>query len=136
MDQLTPVITWAAPIVSTLVITWLSAEIKRWMERREKDSEKESDERKRWRAGVDEKLDEQDRKIDTLLDLSCSQNRSDVVHKCHRYLDDLGCASSEEKQALWAQHEDYKRICDANGIENHFVEQLVARVMELPEREI
>ena len=136
MDQLTPVITWAAPIVSTLVITWLSAEIKRWMERREKDSEKEADERKRWRAGVDEKLDEQDRKIDTLLDLSCSQTRSDVVHKCHRYLDDLGCASSEEKQALWAQHEDYKRICDANGIENHFVEQLVARVMELPEREI
>ena len=136
MDQLTPVITWAAPIVSTLVITWLSAEIKRWMERREKDSEKEADERKRWRAGVDEKLDEQERKIDTLLDLSCSQTRSDVVHKCHRYLDDLGCASSEEKQALWAQHEDYKRICDANGIENHFVEQLVARVMELPEREI
>ena len=136
MDQLTPIVTWAAPIVSTLVSTWLTAEIKRWMERREKDSEKEADERKRWRAGVDEKLDEQDRKIDTLLDLSCSQTRSDVVHKCHRYLDDLGCASSEEKQALWAQHEDYKRICDANGIENHFVEQLVARVMELPEREI
>ena len=136
MDSLAPIITWAAPIASTLVITWLTAEIKRWIEHREKDSEKEADERKRWRAGVDEKLDEQDRKIDTLLDLSCSQNRSDVVHKCHRYLDDLGCASSEEKQALWAQHEDYKRICDANGIENHFVEQLVARVMELPEREI
>lgn len=136
MDTLTPIITWAAPIASTIIITWLTALINRWMDESKKDRQKEADERKAWRAGVDRRLDSQDGKIDTLLDLSCSQNRSDVVHKCHRYLDDLGCASSEEKQALWAQHEDYKKVCDANGIENHFVEQLVQRVMELPERTI
>lgn len=136
MDTLTPILTWAAPIASTLIITWLTALINRRMDESKQDAEKEASERRAWRASVDEKLSEQDGKIDTLLDLSCSQNRSDVVHKCHRYLDDLGCASSEEKAALWAQHEDYKRICDANGIENHFVEQLVQRVMELPEREI
>lgn len=127
---------WLATIASTLIITGCTALINRWIEQSKKDAQREEDERRAWRASVDERLHEQDRKIDTMLDLSCSQNRSDVVHKCHRYLDDLGCASSEEKQALWAQHEDYKRICDANGIENHFVEQLVARVMELPEREI
>jgi hypothetical protein len=136
MDTLTPIITWAAPIASTIIVTWLTALINRWMDESKKDRQKEADERKAWRAGVDRRLDAQDGKIDTLLDLSCSQNRSDVVHKCHRYLDDLGCASSEEKQALWAQHEDYKKVCDANGIENHFVEQLVQRVMELPERTI
>lgn len=136
MDAITPILTWAAPIASTIIITWLTAVINRRMDESKKDAEQEASERRAWRASVDEKLTEQDGKIDTLLDLTCSQNRSDVVHKCHRYLDDLGCASSEEKQALWAQHEDYKRVCDANGIENHFVEQLVARVMELPEREI
>jgi len=134
--DVTPVITWAAPIASTLIITWLSAVINRRMDESKRDAKREEEERKAWRSGVDQKLAEQDGKIDTLLNLSCSQSRSDVVHKCHRYLDDLGCASSEEKQALWAQHEDYKRICNANGIENHFVEQLVRRVMELPEREI
>lgn len=136
MDTLAPVVQWAAPIASTLIVTWLTALINKWMSEGKKEREREERERKEWRASVDDRLKDQDGKIDTLLDLSCSQNRSDVVHKCHRYLDDLGCASSEEKQALWAQHEDYKRICDANGIENHFVEQLVQRVMELPEREI
>lgn len=136
MDAITPILAWAAPIASTLIITWLTAVINRRMDESKKDAEKEASERRAWRASVDEKLSEQDGKIDTLLDLTCSQNRSDIVHKCHRYLDDLQCASTEEKQALWAQHEDYKRVCDANGIENHFVEQLVQRVMELPEREI
>lgn len=134
--DLQPFLAWAAPIASTLIITALTALINRWLSESRKDAERSQQERNEWRAGVDAKLASQDAKIDTLLDLSCSQSRSDVVHKCHRYLDDLGCASSEEKQALWAQHEDYKRVCDANGIENHFVEQLVKRVMELPEREI
>lgn len=134
--DVTPVITWAAPIASTLIITWLSAVINRRMDESKRDAKREEEERKAWRKSVDERMREQDGKIDTLLDLSCSQVRSDLVHKCHRYLDDLGCASSEEKQALWAQHENYKRICDANGIENHFIEQLVQRVMGLPERDI
>lgn len=141
--DLTPVVAWAAPILSTLVITACTALINRWIEQSKKDAkaeqerqEQERAERREWRASVDKRLAEQDKKIDTLLDLSCADTRSDIVHKCHRYLDDLGCASTEEKDALSAQHDDYKRICDANGIENHFIEQLVQRVMELPEREI
>ena len=138
-----PFISWAAPIASTVIVAALTAQINARAKREEiaaNERHEETVAKRRaedeWRRSVDERMARQDAKIDTLLDLQCSDTRSDIVHKCHRYLDDLGCASSEEKQALWSQHEDYKRICDANGIENHFIEQLVQRVMELPEREI
>ena len=75
-------------------------------------------------------------KMDVVLALQCSQMRSDITHKCHRYLDDLGRASTEEKQSLWAENEDYRRVCEANGIENHYIDTLVERVMGLPERSI
>lgn len=136
MDSLAPIATWAAPIASTLVITWLTALINRWMSESKKDKEREDAERKAWRKGVDERLDRQEKVMDSMLNLSCSNSRGDIVHKCHRYLDDLGCASHEEKQALWAQHADYELVCKENGIENDFVRQLVQRVMELPERDI
>ena len=60
--------------------------------------------------------------------------RSDLIHRAHRYIDDLGCASTEEKNVFWAQYEDYQRLCKANDIENHFIDQLASRVMELPDR--
>ena len=89
-----------------------------------------------WRDSVTKRLDKQDERIDTILTAQCSQIRSDIVHKCHRYLDDLGKASTEEKDALKAEHDEYSAVCNANGIVNNFVDMMVQRVMELPERDV
>ena len=61
--------------------------------------------------------------------------RSDIIHKVHRYLDDLGMASVEEKQALKEQHKEYGHFCKINGIENDFLDDMIKRVMNLPERD-
>lgn len=134
MESLAPVIAWASSIASTLVITWLTALINGWVSESKKDKERDESERKAWRAGVDQKLKDQDGKIDAVLQAQCSQIRSDILHKAHRYIDDLGCASTEEKKALWAEYEDYMSICDANNISNHFIDTLANQVMELPNR--
>ena len=134
MDTLAPILTWAAPIASTLIITWLTALINGWVSESKKDKERDETERKAWRAGVDQKLKDQDGKIDAVLQAQCSQIRSDILHKAHRYIDDLGCASTEEKKSLWAEYEDYMSICDANNITNHFIDNLANQVMELPNR--
>ena len=134
MDSITPIIAWAAPIASTLIITWLTALINGWVSESKKDKERDESERKAWRAGVDQKLKDQDGKIDAVLQAQCSQIRSDILHKAHRYIDDLGCASTEEKKALWAEYKDYMSICDANNITNHFIDNLANQVMELPNR--
>lgn len=88
-----------------------------------------------WREHVVTRLDQQDERIDTILTAQCSQMRSDLIHRAHRYVDDLGCAGTEEKQSFWAEYEDYMRICDANNIVNHFIDNLAKQVMALPNRE-
>lgn len=129
-------VTWLAPILSTLVICAgqlaLNTSFKRADERKEK---KQRDE-EAWRKQVTERLDEQGGKIDVIMGAQCSQIRSDIIHKCHRYLDDLGCASTEEKQSLHAEYEDYRALCEASGTENHFVDTLLERAIDLPERDI
>lgn len=130
------VLAWAAPIASTLIITWLTALINRWVSESKEDREREEAERKAWRSGVDQKLADQDGTIRAVLEAQCTQMRSDITHKIHRYMDDLRCASTEEKQSLWAEYEVYSNICTEYGIENHFVEQLVKQVMDLPDRSI
>ena len=87
-----------------------------------------------WREHVVTRLDQQDERIDTILTAQCSQMRSDLIHRAHRYIDDLGCAGTEEKQSFWAEYEDYMRICDANNIVNHFIDNLAKQVMALPNR--
>lgn len=89
-----------------------------------------------WREEMVKLMDNQDERINTILTAQCSQMRSDIIHKCHRYLDDLGKASTEEKDALKAEHEEYSAVCKANGIVNNFVDMMVQRVMELPERDV
>ena len=136
-------IQWLAPIISTIIVTAATASINAHLQR----SQKVADERHaeteakrkaeaRWREDIDKRLDGQDERIDTILTAQCSQMRSDIVHKCHRYLDDLGKASIEEKDALKAEHEEYSAVCKANGIVNNFVDMMVQRVMELPERDV
>lgn len=87
-----------------------------------------------WRDGIEHRLDQQDAKIESVLKGQCTQMRSDILHKAHRYVDDLGCASTEEKESIWAEYEDYSAMCDANNITNHFIDKLVGQVMQLPNR--
>lgn len=127
-----PFVSWVAPIASTALTTYVVALINR----NEKRREDETRNREAWRAGVDKRLDEQDAKIDAVLKGQTTQMRSDLVHRAHRYLDDLGKASSEEKDAFWDEYKDYCIICKAFKIENSFIDQLAQRVMALPEREV
>jgi len=140
MDRL---IGWLAPILSTIIITAATASINAHIKRRDKvaDERHAETEAKRkaeaeWRDKVVRRLDKQDETINTILTAQCSQMRSDIVHKCHRYLDDLGRASIEEKNALKAEHDEYSAVCEANGIVNSFVDMMVQRVMDLPERDV
>jgi len=140
MDKL---IGWLSPILSTIIITAATASINAHIKRRDKvaDERHAETEAKRkaeaeWRDKVVKRLDKQDETISTILTAQCSQMRSDIVHKCHRYLDDLGRASIEEKNALKAEHDEYSAVCEANGIVNSFVDMMVQRVMDLPEREV
>lgn len=137
------VVGWLAPIASTLIVCAgqlaLNASFKRVDEKR--DAEKAETDAKRkaeaeWREGVIKRLDEIEGKVDRSIAQQAMWTRSDIVHKCHRYLDDLGKASIEEKQALHDEHVQYSQFCEDLGIDNNFIDNLVARVMELPEREV
>ena len=138
MDRL---LAWLAPIAATLVTLagqlWLngkfkSAEDKRDQARAETEAKRKAE--AEWRDGITARLDDQDSRIETILKAQCTQMRSDAIHRAHRYIDDLGCASIEEKQSFYAEWEEYQRICDAYGITNNFVDELVQQVMSLPDR--
>ena len=140
MDRL---IGWLAPIISTIIITAATASINAHLQRSQKlaDERHVETEAKRkaeaeWREGVTKRLDDIEDKLGRSISQQASQTRSDIVHKCHRYLDDLGRASTEEKEALADEHKQYSRFCDDLGIDNNFIDELVARVMDLPERDV
>jgi hypothetical protein len=111
-----------------------SAEDKRDAARADTDAKRKAE--AEWRDGITTRLDEIEGKVDRSITQQAMWTRSDIVHKCHRYLDDLGKASTEEKQALHDEHVQYSQFCDDLGIDNNFIDNLVARVMELPEREV
>lgn len=134
MDSLAPAIGWLASIASTLIITACTAAINRWMSESKKDRERDETERKAWRSGVDKKLKDQDEKIDAVMLGQTTQMRADITHKIHRYMDDLGCASTEEKNSLNAEYQVYCEICEKYGIKNDFVAHMMEQVMELPSR--
>lgn len=133
---------WFGPIVAALLTCagqlWLNQKFKRADAKRD-EARRDTDAKRmaeaEWRNCVVARLDQQDERIDTILTAQCSQMRSDILHKAHRYIDDLGCASTEEKEALWAEWEDYSAICDANNVTNHFIDKLANQVMSLPNRE-
>lgn len=96
-----------------------------------------------WREDIERRMDEFEAKLAEMNDKAnatlrgqLTQMRSDTVHKAHRYLDDLGCASTDEKQAFDAEYQEYAGLCDAYGIENEFVENLHRQVMALPGRDV
>ena len=132
---------WVSPIASTVIVTALTAQIKARQdaaERKRDEAQAETEAKRRaeaeWRGRVDGRLDRQDEKIAAVLKGQTTQMRSDLVHRAHRYIDDLGCAGMEEKDAFWAEYEDYCEICKQHGIKNSFVDRLARQVMELPDR--
>lgn len=133
---------WFGPIVAALLTCsgqlWLNQRFKRADEKRDAAQAQTDAKRKaeaEWREDIDKRMNCQDTKIESVLEAQCTQMRSDITHKIHRYMDDLKCASTEEKESLWAEYEVYCDICAKHGIKNHFVEQLVKQVMDLPDRE-
>lgn len=141
-DAINSIWAWLAPIAAGFLTLagqlWLNQRFKRADEKRDQaraDTDAKRAAEAEWRECVVERLDKQDERIDTILTAQCSQMRSDILHKAHRYIDDLGCASTEEKEALWAEWEDYSAICDANNITNHFIDKLANQVMTLPNRD-
>ena len=142
MDQLTPIVTWAAPIASTLIVTAVTASINDKIkagEAKRDEARAETDAKRKAEAArldrIEGRIDAQDAKIDAVLKGQTTQMRSDLIHRAHRYIDDLGCASVEEKQAWWAEYVDYGAICEAYHIKNSFVDELAKQVMALPDRE-
>lgn len=168
--QLSAIVAWLAPIISTIIITAATASINSHMKRhdqmaearhaetemkRQADAEwRESVDRLlseqsealkhvaddrtdwyAWRAEIIERMDTQDDKFMSILKAQVTQMRTDTLHRIHRYLDDLGMASTEEKTAFWAEYEEYCELCEKYGIENNFVKELAQRVMALPERD-
>lgn len=89
-----------------------------------------------WREEMVERMDTQDKRTMSILRGQTTQMRSDLIHRAHRYLDDLGRASTDEKEAFDEEYKDYCAICEAYGIKNSFIDSLQKRVMSLPEREI
>lgn len=135
------IISWLAPILSTIIITAATASInaqakkhERVAEERHQETEKKRKVEAEWRAEIASQMQDQDKRINTILRAQCTQMRSDAIHRAHRYIDDLGCASMEEKQSFYAEWEEYQRICEAYGITNNFVDGLVQQVMSLPDR--
>lgn len=135
--DLQPVVSWAAPIASTVLTTYVVALINRNERRRDADRAATAEKRREeaeWRSDIERRLEEQDGKIDAVLAAQCTQMRSDAIHRAHRYIDDLGCASMEEKQSFFAEWEEYQHLCETYGITNNFVDNLVQQVMALPDR--
>lgn len=137
------IVAWLAPIVATLVTLagqlWLnqkfkSADEKRDAARADTDAKRKAE--AEWRDNVTQRLDDMEDKLNRSVLQQTVQIRSDIIHKCHRYLDDLGRASSEEKETLSDAYEQYCKFCADLDIENDFIDMMVARVMELPEREV
>ena len=129
-------------LVATLIVPllllagqlWLNSnfktyEAKREAERIEKDTRHAHEEE--WRESITQHMKDQDKKIDMLMLAQASAMRSDIIHKAHRY-QEQGWASVEEKEALSAEHGDYKKFCEETGIVNNFIEQLVAQTIDLP----
>lgn len=139
--SLSAVIGWAAPIVSTIIVTAATASINAKLAsgERKRDAARAETDAKRaaeaeWREDVEQRLCSQDEKLAVVLRGQTTQMRSDLTHKIHRYMDDLGCASLEEKNSLEDEYKVYCAICEQYDFENDFVAELMSQVMRLPNR--
>lgn len=141
IDQATMSVLVQAAGLAVIAGIQKSADAKRDKAKADTDAKRKAE--AEWREQMEKRMDSferlleaQDGKIDSVLKSQLTNTRSDIVHKAHRYLDDLGCASTDEKNSFDAQYKEYSGLCEAYGIENDFVRLLYERVMALPEREL
>lgn len=132
MDQAT--ISILVQAAGLAIIAWLQKMADAKMDEAKADTDKKREAEAEWRDSIDRRLDNIEDRQSRSIAAQASQIRSDIVHKCHRYLDDLGKASTEEKESLHDEHEQYSQFCDDLDLENNFIDNLVQRVMALPER--
>lgn len=76
----------------------------------------------RWRADISKRIDVINGSLVCVM-------RGDLIHKAHRYVDDKGYASIEEKESWHEEWVQYQSICPRNG----FIDALAEQVMALPE---
>lgn len=137
---------WLAPIVGTAITAYIAV-VQRNGEQKRDSAVVAADEQRRieqeWREDMERRmadfekvLESMNKKMDATLKGQLTDMRTDIVHKAHRYLDDLGCASTDEKNAFDAQYKTYAQLCDENDIKNDFINTLHDQVMALPGRTV
>ena len=132
MDQAT--ISILVQAAGLAIIAWLQKMADAKMDEAKADTDRKREAEAEWRDSIDRRLDNIEDRQSRAIAAQAAQIRSDIVHKCHRYLDDLGKASTEEKESLHDEHEQYSQFCYDLNLENNFIDNLVKRVMALPER--
>ena len=128
---------WAAPIASTVIVTFLTAQINLRTKREEETREErhaENDARRKkeaeWRERVESRLDDMDVKLDALADATQTTMRTSLLHYIEKYLT-RGWVTPEERASIYDMHKKYSAL-NANG----YIDSYIERVMALPDREI
>ena len=138
MDNvITSFLGWVAPIASTVIVTALTAQIKARQdaaERKRDEAQAETEAKRRaeaeWRERVEGSVAGIDAKLDVLNEATQTTMRTTLLHYIEKYLT-RGWVTPEERASLMDMHRKYAAL-NANG----FIDGYMARVAELPDREI
>jgi hypothetical protein len=136
-DALTQFLGWVSPIASTVIVTALTAQIKARQdaaERKRDEAQAETEAKRKaeaeWRERMDGSMADIDAKLDVLNEATQTTMRTTLLHYIEKYLT-RGWVTPEERASLMDMHRKYAAL-NANG----FIDGYMARVAELPDREI
>lgn len=136
-NAITSFVAWAAQIASAVIVTALTAQIKARQdvaERKRDEAQAETEAKRRaeaeWRERVEGSVAGIDAKLDALNDATQTTMRTTLLHYIEKYLT-RGWVTPEERASLMDMHRKYAAL-NANG----FIDGYMARVAELPDREI
>ncbi len=136
-NAITGFIAWAAQIASAVIVTALTAQIKARQdaaERKRDEAQAETDAKRRaeaeWRERVEGSVAGIDAKLDALNEATQTTMRTTLLHYIEKYLT-RGWVTPEERASLMDMHRKYSAL-NANG----FIDGYMARVAELPDKEI
>lgn len=124
------VITWLAPIMSTIIVTAATASINAQVKRHELIAEERHSETEAKRKAEKEWQDSVTGKLDSLTDATQTTMRATLLHYIEKYLT-RGWLTPEERAALVDMHRKYSAL-NANGL----IDGYMARIATLPDREI
>lgn len=136
-NAITGFVAWAAQIASAVIVTALTAQIKARQdeaERKRDEAQAETDAKRKaeaeWRERVEGSVAGIDAKLDALNEATQTTMRTTLLHYIEKYLT-RGWVTPEERASLMDMHRKYAAL-NANG----FIDGYMARVAELPDREI